>query len=982
MEREVDTAREIATVPPPFLTQGVGQGNAQNVSVSRRGAKEPSQDGLACLGEAGAVDLSNLKTSANPFTAAPDEAAGRKLVPGLPSKSRPTGDSPLVVPSDIRERAETTEDGTQASPQKIAAFDRKDDGMEEYMLVAGSTSPTSAETQEPPGAGGMGATPQRESPHAKRLAGGTGPHDHAPDAETNAGGGVDGTPEPKSLQGKRPGDCKDDNGVEEYMLVAGSSGAASAETQERPGDGGIVATPEPESPDAARPVGGTGLHNTPPGAETTADGGIGATPKPQADHSGDRKDNGVEEYMLIAGSTSAASAETQEPPDDGGIVATPEPESPDAARPAGGTGLYDTPPDAVTIAGGGVDGTPEPESPVPDGERPAGGTGQHDVPPVAGTNAGGGVEGPPGPAEPPHGELLAGGTGSHDTPPGAETTAGGGVDEGPARGSAHVDGPDPTLAAARYVTGTSTDKSTVIGRLFRRVTSRPRPVCLVVTSVVMATLIIAVILFWMHLSSQHAMVRFTPHSGGQGTGKAATARTGTGSGSTGKPESTRSPWNESGSGNTSTPEVTEPEGTDSGGESTGIPDATKPTVTEDESGNALVSAGTTEATDPDATESGGWSTGNPESTEPAGTGSGSGTSGDPEATKEAPTVATSYKTIAAAAGNEGVPNGTVEFVVSSMGRPLAARGASVSPGGELFLCLPLAKRVKVYSMRGIFLHDFRTSTGHYLADGFRVMRPEDIATDKKGNVWVVGSENGHGWVVQYSREGRVLRTFGLGGGKFYNSRGIAVDRYNGEVMVTGDGESAVKVYRPDGHLGRSWGGGKFYNSRGIAVDRYNGKVMVTGDGKSAVRVYRPDGHLLREFGRRELKAPLRIAVGPDPRGRVFLSDPFSHEVFAFTHYGWYVDSGGFLFLIKKYRFGGVGAADGLLNRPQGLCTGPDRTVIVADKENRRVQVFTYDGKHVRTVPTGGRPYAVAVGPAGQLVVTNDVSGSIGIYPTY
>ncbi|XP_078695115.1 uncharacterized protein LOC144924047 [Branchiostoma floridae x Branchiostoma belcheri] len=804
-----DTVREIVTVPPPFLTQGAGQRDAQDLGISKIGAsEEPSQDAMAC-----AVDESNLKTSAGKkplATASYDEEAGRKLVPGLPSKSHPPGSSPLVVPSDIREWAETTEDGTQASSsQQTTSFDREDDDVEEYMLVAGSTSPASAETQEPPG--------------------------------------------------------------------------------------GVGGPPEAESTGAAPPAGGMGLYDTPPVAETTAGGGIGATPKPQADHPCNCKDNGMEEYMLVAGSTSPNVVETQEPPDDGGIVATPEPESPDAARPAGGTGLYDTPPDAVTIAGGGVDGTPEPESPVPDGERPAGGTG------------------------------------SHDTPPGAETTAGGGVDEGPARGSAHVDGPDPTLAA-----GTSTDKTTVIGRLFRRVTSRPRPVCLVVTSVVMATLVIAVILFWMHLSSQHATVRLTPESGGQGAGKAATVRTGTGSGSTGKPESTHPSWNESGSGNTSMPEVTEPDGTDSGDGSTGKPDATKPTGTVGESGVA----GTPEAKDPDATESGGWSTGNPESTEPAGTGSGSGTSGDPEATKEAPTVATTYKTIAAASRNEGMSNGTIVFEVprhSSMGRPLAARGASVSPGGELFLCLPLAKRVKVYSMRGVFLHEFRTSTGHYLANGFRIIRPEDIATDKKGRVWVVGSENGHGWVVQYSREGLVLKTFGLGGGKFYNSRGIAVDRYNGEVMVTGDGKSAVRVYRPDGHLVR--------------------KLFLF--------------FLLRTFGRRELKAPLRIAVGPDPRGRVFLSDPFSHEVFAFTHYGWYVD-----------RFGGVGAADGLLNRPQGLCTGPNRTVIVADKENRRVQVFTYDGKHVRTVPTGGWPYAVAVGPAGQLVVTNDLSGSIGIYHTY
>ncbi|CAH1245315.1 TRIM3 [Branchiostoma lanceolatum] len=581
-----------------------------------------------------------------------------------------------------------------------------------------------------------------------------------------------------------------------------------------------------------------------------------------------------------------------------------------------------------------------------------------------------------------------------DEPPGTETTAGDGEEEG----SAKLDGPDPSLAAV-----ISRDKTTVIGRLFHCVTSCPRPVYLVVTSVVMATLI-AAIFIWMHLNTQHAAVtvslsstlqppiigsagtispplmitrpgranhaftarnrehanttRLNLTSGSEGTDKAATELTWTESGSTYKPEATGLP--ETRSGGTGKPEATEP-GTDPGSESTGKPEATKPTSAEsgtESAGKPAAEAekptgtgsgddipGKPEATEPTGTNSGSESTGEPEATKPTDAGSGDKSTGKPEATKPtytgsgnestgkleatkaATTDATTYKTTNAASGSgdDGVANETVVFAVpelSVMGHPLAARGASVSDGRELFLSVTFARRVKVYSMRGVPRHEFRTVDG---PSGLPRMTPEDLAVDVAGHVWVVGNVQGRTWIVRYSRLGRVLGWFGI------------------EEL--------------------------FFNWRGIAVDRRADNVLVTGDGYTAVQVYRPDGSLVRKFGTREIRAPLRIAV--NERGSVFVSDAGSHTIFVFTRQGW---------LINK--IGGYGTADGFLNRPQGMCIDRAGQLIVADKENRRVQVFSSRGEHVRTVRTGGLPIAVAVGPAGQLVVTNDVYGLIYIYPTY
>ncbi|XP_078612853.1 uncharacterized protein LOC144882742 [Branchiostoma floridae x Branchiostoma japonicum] len=154
-----------------------------------------------------------------------------------------------------------------------------------------------------------------------------------------------------------------------------------------------------------------------------------------------------------------------------------------------------------------------------------------------------------------------------------------------------------------FLTGISTDKTTVIGRVLRHMTSCPRPVCLVVTAVAMATLI-AAIFIWMYLGSQHAtghVIWLTPDSGVEGTGMVGTEMTWTGSGSTGNAEAT-----------------TKPTGTGSG------------------------STGTSQTTNP--TGSGNNSTGTPEATKLSGTGSGSESTRTQEATKAAATVATTYKT--------------------------------------------------------------------------------------------------------------------------------------------------------------------------------------------------------------------------------------------------------------------------------------------------------------------------------------------------
>ena len=53
--------------------------------------------------------------------------------------------------------------------------------------------------------------------------------------------------------------------------------------------------------------------------------------------------------------------------------------------------------------------------------------------------------------------------------------------------------------------------------------------------------------------------------------------------------------------------------------------------------------------------------------------------------------------------------------------------------------------------------------------------------------------------------------------------------------------------------------------------------------------------------------------------------------------------------------GGLGMVDGPLsdarfNEPGGLCTGPGRSLIVADTNNHRIRLLDLDQQEVRTIP--------------------------------
>eukprot|EP00058_Branchiostoma_floridae_P002438 XP_002587926.1 hypothetical protein BRAFLDRAFT_87314 [Branchiostoma floridae] len=253
------------------------------------------------------------------------------------------------------------------------------------------------------------------------------------------------------------------------------------------------------------------------------------------------------------------------------------------------------------------------------------------------------------------------------------------------------------------------------------------------------------------------------------------------------------------------------------------------------------------------------------------------------------------------------------------------RGVVVSPSNEIFVADELNRRVQVHSTEGVYLRHFPTVVP---GAGDKDMEPHDVCMDGNGTLWVVGRGKTAHHVVQYSTDGTAMAGFDMKKSIYF--RGITVDMRTNHILVTDCDHGEVDVFRPDGSLVRT-------------VRHHEG----------------------------EMTHPRYVTVDGD--GNILVSD--------WNNYNYYVydESGKFLF-----QFGGLGSGEGQLNRPAGICTDSSGHILVADYGNERIQIFTRHGEFARTVRTGSGsgPEGLAVGPEGQLVMTNSLNDIVTVYPSY
>ena len=209
----------------------------------------------------------------------------------------------------------------------------------------------------------------------------------------------------------------------------------------------------------------------------------------------------------------------------------------------------------------------------------------------------------------------------------------------------------------------------------------------------------------------------------------------------------------------------------------------------------------------------------------------------------------------------------------------------------------------------------------------------------------------------YAKGSGALNTVAVLGKDMLNRpRNVAVGP-DGAVYVLDTDNSRVLKFDAEGQLLTTWGNlcrmyeersgcrskegaGEFFSPWGIAVDA-EGFVYVADTWNHRIQKFTADGKFVTQWGtygmvnaatggEARFWGPRAVAIGPD--GLVYVSDTGNKRIQVFTPEGKFVA-----------QWGGKGTLDGQLDEPVGIAIAPDGTTYVADTWNRRIQAF--DARH-------------------------------------
>ena len=177
-----------------------------------------------------------------------------------------------------------------------------------------------------------------------------------------------------------------------------------------------------------------------------------------------------------------------------------------------------------------------------------------------------------------------------------------------------------------------------------------------------------------------------------------------------------------------------------------------------------------------------------------------------------------------------------------------------------------------------------------------------------------------------------------------------------------DGDPIV-VLDPQGRVLRSWGKGMFKIPHGIRLDPA-GNVWTVDASTSLVFKFSPLGQKLLQITVGDVPDPARDFCGATDvafaaNGRIFVADGYCNA--RIIEY----DSTG-----RKVReWGRPGTGPGEFDVVHAIVVGPQGNLYVADRENGRLQWFTPDGAFLGQWKFGGQLYNVAFGTTGEMYVS-------------
>lgn len=165
---------------------------------------------------------------------------------------------------------------------------------------------------------------------------------------------------------------------------------------------------------------------------------------------------------------------------------------------------------------------------------------------------------------------------------------------------------------------------------------------------------------------------------------------------------------------------------------------------------------------------------------------------------------------------------------------------------------------------------------------------------------------------------------------------LAVNSRN-DLYLLNRGNPVIQVFDESGRFVKEWRSDIVSHGHGIFID-HNDDVYVVDSDRHCVHVFDPDGTLRLSLGRPDhptygapFNHPTDVSVAPN--GDIFISDGYGNShVHKFSATGEHL-----------LTWGGSGKEPGKFTNPHSLRVTRNSTLLVADRENGRVQQFSLDG---------------------------------------
>jgi DNA-binding beta-propeller fold protein YncE len=200
----------------------------------------------------------------------------------------------------------------------------------------------------------------------------------------------------------------------------------------------------------------------------------------------------------------------------------------------------------------------------------------------------------------------------------------------------------------------------------------------------------------------------------------------------------------------------------------------------------------------------------------------------------------------------------------------------------------------------------------------------------------------------------------------------------GHMIVFNRGPQPLMEFDPQGTLVRAFGEGRYTRPHGMRIDPEGNiwttdvtghavtKMSAAGDVLLTLGTRGQSGNWDETAGTRLLFEPADIGFGPG--GDVFVVQGHGRgdgRVLRFDRSGRLLRS-----------WGGKGSADGQFDQPHSIVIDRQGMVYVADRENRRVQIFDTDGRFIQSWKFAGLPCGLLIGPDQQMYLASGFSGQI------